>query len=131
MQLLVSFLIISLNLISFNKVENYQNDLDINILLGTWKLDMSPSDTTDSNYASMEITKVSDNSLEGYFYRKGVEIREGRINTQMGIIYAALVSGDNSGSYNTSFYYKDGILIGTTHAINRNFLSVWTATKEQ
>jgi len=102
---------------------------DLNLLVGTWNLDMSPENKSDENFAIMEITKVTDNSIEGFFYRKGVEIQEGRINTQTGIIYAALVSGDNSGSYNTAFYLKDDILYGTTHSINRDFLSVWTAIK--
>lgn len=90
---------------------------------------MSPENTSDENFAMMEITKATNNSLEGFFYREGVEIQEGRINTQTGIIYAALISGDNSGQYNTAFYYQDGILFGTTHSISRDFLAVWTATK--
>lgn len=104
--------------------------VDTNILVGAWKIDMSPQDTTDANFAKMIITKVDNNTIKGYFYRDGVRIRNGRINTQTGIIYGALVSGDNSGEYNTSFYYKDGKLYGSTHAIEKGFLAVWTATKK-
>lgn len=104
--------------------------VDTNVLVGEWKLDMSPENATDANFAKMIITKVDNNTLKGYFYRDGVRIRDGRINTQVGIIYGALVSGDNSGTYNTSFYYKDGKLHGSTHALEREFLAVWTATKE-
>jgi hypothetical protein len=67
----------------------------------------------------------------GEFYREGVQIRNAQINTQLGIIYGALISGDGTGDYNTTFYYKGGVLHGSTHAVNRNFLSVWTATKEK
>lgn len=105
-------------------------DLDLNVLVGKWKLDMSPHDKTDSNFAMMEITKIEDNTFKGDFYREGVKIKNAQINTQLGIIYAALISGDGTGNYNTTFYYKDGILQGTTHAVNRDFLAVWTATKE-
>lgn len=98
-------------------------------LVGVWKLDMTPFDLNDNNFAKMVIRKIDNNRLQGEFYRDGVEINEGRINTQNGRIYAALVSSDNSGSYNSSFYLKDGILYGTTHAIERDFLAVWTATK--
>ena len=38
--------------------------------------------------------------------------------------------GDNSGIYNTSFYYKNVLLYGTTHSIDKDFLAVWIATKE-
>lgn len=104
--------------------------MDITLLKGNWKIDLSPENDTDDNFAIMIITNVGDNLLEGYFYRDEVKIREGRINTQSGIIYGALVSGDNSGMYNTSFYYKDGFLYGSTHSVDKDFLTVWKATKE-
>ncbi len=103
--------------------------LDLALLKGDWTLDLSPENKSDDNFAKMTITRVAENSFEGTFYRDGVKIQEGRINTQRGILYAALVSGDNSGTYNTSFYYKDGILYGTTHSVDKDFLAVWTATK--
>ncbi len=131
MYILLSSILLYFNFTFFVLEENQNNTPDISVLIGKWELDMSPEDKTDFNFASMEITKVSKNSFEGYFYREGVEIRAGRINTQLGIIYAALVSGDNSGEYNTAFYYKEGILFGTTHSLNRDFLSVWTAIKEK
>lgn len=105
-------------------------NVDTNILVGTWILDMSPENSTDANFAEMMIMKVDNKTLEGFFYREGVRIRQGKINTQSGTIYGALVSGDNSGDYNTAFYYKDGKLYGSTHALKRDFLAVWTATKK-
>lgn len=104
--------------------------INSNVLIGTWKLDMTPENPNDENFAMMRIKKVKDNKLKGTFYREGVKIRDGRINTQTGTIYGALVSGDNSGDYNTSFYFKDGKLYGSTHALERGFLAVWVATKE-
>jgi hypothetical protein len=129
MNILLSSLFIFTNITFFTINQSQNNTLDIKVLIGNWKLDMSPENKTDSIFASMKITKVTNNSLEGFFYREGVEIRDGRINTQTGTIYAALVSGDNGGEYNSTFYYKDGILFGTTHSLSRDFLSVWTATK--
>ncbi len=105
-------------------------EIDLTVLVGKWKLDMSPQDQTDSNFAMMEISEVEGNSFTGVFYREGVEIKDAQINTQLGVIYGALISGDNSGDYNSSFYLKDDILHGTTHAVNRDFLAVWTAKKE-
>ncbi len=123
--------LLSFCLISFlsNDFQKQSNKLDLNVLVGYWKLDMSPHDKTDNNFAMMKITKLADNSFTGEFYRAGVKIRNAQINTQLGIIYGSLVSGDGSGIYNTTFYYEEGILHGTTHAVNRDFLSVWTATK--
>ena len=99
------------------------------VLLGKWKIDMSPEDPSDSNFAMMVISSVGKNSIEGTFYREGVKIREGRLQVSGGIIYGALVSGDNSGTYNTSFHHKEGVLYGTTHSIDKDFLAVWKATK--
>lgn len=103
---------------------------DLKALKGSWKLDMSPKNKTDNNFAKMEITDIDGGRINGFFYRDGVKMREGLINTQTGVVYGALISGDNSGEYNTSFYYKNGVLYGTTHAIDREFLAVWTATRE-
>ena len=111
-------------------VKGQSANLDLNVIVGNWKIDLSPHDKTDGNFAKMVITEVGENSFNGFFYRDCVKIQEGRINTQRGIIYAALVSGDNSGTYNTSFYYKDGLLYGSTHSIGKDFLAVWIATKE-
>ena len=117
-----------LTLLSSN-LQKESEQLDLNVLVGHWKLDMSPHDKTDANFAIMNISKIVDQSFKGEFYRDGVAIRNAQINTQLGIIYGALISGDGTGDYHTTFYLKDGVLHGTTHAVARNFLSVWTATK--
>jgi hypothetical protein len=116
--------------ISFSVQSQISND-DLQQLVGTWKLDMSPQDKTDNNFAMMSITKITEGSVEGEFYRTSVQIQDGKVNTQSGIIYVALISGDNSGTYNSSFYYEDGVLYGSTHAVERGFLAVWTATKNE
>ena len=121
--LLFSFLFIAIS------IQAQSTDLDVNVILGKWKLDMSPEDKTDSNFAMLNITSIEGNSFKGEFYREGVKIEEGRITTSEGIIYAALISGDNSGTYNTSFYFKDDMLYGSTHSLGKDFLAVWNAIK--
>ena len=128
MKLLLTLCIWMLSFAS-NNVYQPANTVDLKVLIGHWKLDMSPQDTADDNFAMMSITKVKDRSFEGEFYREGVKIKNGQINVQLGIIYGALLSGDNSGDYHSTFYYQEGMLHGTTHAIDKGFLSVWTATK--
>lgn len=115
---------------SFHPYSPPSDTFSTEVLIGTWKLDMSPQNPNDDNFAMMRINSVSGNKLRGTFYREGVGIRNGQLNTQTGIIYGALISGDNSGEYNSSFYYKDGKLYGSTHAVERGFLSVWIATKQ-
>lgn len=105
--------------------------LDLNQLIGSWELDLTPDNQSDSKFAIMRIDQIDNNLVEGIFYRKGVKITEGRTNTQSGKIYVALVSGDNSGNYNTSFYLENGKLYGSTHSLKKDFLSVWIAKKTQ
>ncbi|MEM8527787.1 MAG: hypothetical protein AAGG68_24305 [Bacteroidota bacterium] len=130
MMKIIYLLVIGL-MTSFSSDLENREELDLNVLIGEWTLDMSPQDKTDANFTQMKITKVTDYSFKGEFYREGVKIRNANINTQMGIIYGALVSGDNSGEYHTTFYYEDGVLHGTTHSVSRDFLAVWTATKDE
>jgi len=124
---LASVLLLSISNLSFDGDSSEANPQE---LLGMWKLDMTPHIPDDDQFAIMEIVKIKDNEFKGTFYREGVKIQNGQLNKLTGRIYGALVSGDNSGSYNTSFYLEDGKLYGSTHAIERNFLSVWVATKE-
>ena len=120
----IILLICSINIIGKQTIQT-----DLNVLVGEWKIDMSPEDVSDNNFAQMIITSIGKNSIEGFFYRDGVKIKEGRITISKGIIYAALQSSDKSGTYNTSFYHKDGVLYGTTHSLTRDFLAVWEAIK--
>lgn len=126
---IINVLLFSLLVLIPASMRAQSTDIDLNVLVGKWQLDMSPQDKTDSNFAMMNITKIEDKTFKGEFYREGVKIRNAQINTQLEVIYGALVSGDNSGIYNTTFYYKDGMLQGTTHSIDKKFLAVWTATK--
>lgn len=113
----------------FSSCSAQTENKDLQALVGEWRLDMSPQDKTDNNFAMMRIDKIDEKSVRGTFYREGVKIKEGRVNAQLDRIYVALMSGDNSGSYNTSFYYEDGKLYGSTHAVDRGFLAVWIAEK--
>ena len=102
---------------------------NLDVLRGTWQIDLSPEDKNDDNFAKMLISSVGKNTVEGTFYRDGVKIREGRLRVSGGTIYVALVSGDNSGIYNTSFRLEEDVLYGTTHSIDKDFLAVWEAKK--
>ncbi len=123
-----AFILASL-LIIMQSVHAQDSELDLQYLVGLWKLDMTPENENDSNFAQMKIDKIGTNLVEGTFYREGVLIQEGRTNTQSGKIYVALVSGDNSGDYNSSFYLENGKIYGTTHSLSKDFLAVWVGEK--
>ena len=57
---------------------------DPSILIGNWKLDMSPHNVDDDNFAIMVITNVSDNQMKGTFYRKGVKFKNSNPYTFIG-----------------------------------------------
>ena len=111
-----------------NKEQNL-NSADPSELIGHWRIDLSPENNNDDNFEKMIISSVEENSIEGIFYRDGVKIKEGRITNSQGIIYVALISGDNSGTYNTSFHFENGMLFGTTPSLDKDFLAVWKAIK--
>ncbi len=123
----VIILLLSCSLLSVCMAHGQENP---EVLLGKWKLDMSPQNPNDDNFAMMEIKSVKNNELKGTFYRPGVKLQNGQLNMQTERLYGALESGDNSGTYNTSFYFENGKLYGMTHAIDRGFLAVWVATKD-
>ena len=101
------------------------------VLKGTWQIDLTPNDTTDSNFATMTDQNIDDSQFFGEFYRTGVAIQKGQLNISNGKVYGALISADGTGQYATSFHYDGAKLHGTTHALDREFLAVWTATKQE
>ncbi len=122
-------LTISLFMLYTNIADAQPSKMNLDVLVGSWNLDMTPQDPSDDKFAKMVISSVGENSIEGTFYREGVKIREGRINVSGETIYVALVSRDNSGTYNTSFCLQEGILYGTTHSLDKDFLAVWKGEK--
>ena len=100
-------------------------------LLGQWQIDLTPTDPSDNNVATMTIEDINDLQFFGEFYRTGVTIQNGRLNISNGRVYGALISADGTGQYASSFYLDNGKLYGTTHALGRKFLSVWTATRQK
>ena len=111
----------------FNLQNSYSQELTnekLIPLLGTWDLDLTPEDSTDNVSAILKISQINESKIEGYFYSEFSTITNSTINIQSDRIYVAFVTNDNSGFYNTSLYIKDGKLFGTTHAVERSFLSV-------
>ncbi|MEL6253923.1 MAG: hypothetical protein AAFR87_18080 [Bacteroidota bacterium] len=96
-------------------------------LEGKWKLDLSPENPNDDNFTELTIKEISPLGVKGTFYY--TKVREGRVNLSYEGVYFAFVTNDGSGDYNTTGLYRDGKLMGTTHSLGRDFLSVWTGKK--
>lgn len=98
-------------------------------LLGTWRVDLTnqPGDTP--YYAEMVITAVKDDRIAGAFY--GSPMEKGRITRDWGTVRFAFVTRDGGGGvYNHSGELVDSRLLrGLSHALDRDFLSVWTADR--
>ncbi len=96
-------------------------------LIGTWRIDLRPTPDAEPYYQEMVIESVDDNTITGTFY--GAEITDGRLNLNWDAVHFAFVTSDGVGNYNTSGVIDGDAVRGTTHAIGREFLSVWTGTK--
>jgi hypothetical protein len=99
-------------------------------IIGPWRVDLtaSPSEGKAGRYyTDMVITSVEGNRITGTFYGSAME--HGRINRSWGSVRFAFITRDGGGgTYHHSGEFVDGRLIrGLSHAIDRDFLSVWTA----
>ncbi len=97
-------------------------------LIGTWQVDLRPNPEAAPYLQEFIVTAVDGNSFTGKFYNS--EIKQGKINTEWGVITFAFVTSDGSGAYNTMGQLKNGKLEGATHSLGRNFLMPWKGEKK-
>jgi hypothetical protein len=96
-------------------------------LVGTWRVDLRPTPGAAPFYQTFVVTSVKGGRLGGRFY--DTEIRDGWINKDWGAVHFAFTTSDNSGAYHTAGRLVKGRIEGTTHAVGRGFLAVWTAER--
>jgi len=106
----------------------FAQELDVQQLIGEWKVDLRPSPDAEPYFQKLIITEVNGQSFKGTFYYDS-EIIHAALNLEWGVITLAFVTQDNSGFYNSAAHIIDGKLRGTTHSIGRDFVSVWSAEK--
>lgn len=99
-------------------------------LIGKWRVDLtaSPAEGLKGRYyTDMVVESVEGDRITGTFY--GSRIENGRINRSWGAVRFAFRTHDGGGgAYDHSGELVDGRLIrGLSHAIDRDFLAVWTA----
>ena len=99
-------------------------------LVGEWRVDLTSKPGAEPYYAVMTVKSVDGDRITGVFYDSPME--KGRITRAWGSVRFAFVTHDkNGGTYNTSGEFVDGRLIrGVTHALDRDFLSIWTADRK-
>ena len=99
-------------------------------LVGQWRVDLTNKPGDGAYYAEMTITGVEGDRITGTFYDSPIE--KGRITRDWGTVRFAFVTRDGGGGvYNHSGEFVDGRLIrGLSHALDRDFLSVWTADRK-
>jgi len=106
----------------------YTQDLDIQQLVGEWKVDLRPTPDAEGYFQKLIITKADENGIEGTFYYHS-EILESAVNLDWNLLAFAFVTRDNSGFYNSTARLINGRLKGTTHSVERDFLAIWSAEK--
>jgi hypothetical protein len=98
------------------------------VLVGTWKVDLRLSPTTEAYYQEFVVASVEGKTFTGTFY--GTPVTQARINTDWGAVRIAFVTSDGSGQYNHSAVLIGHKLEGLSNSTGRNFLSYWSAIKQ-
>ncbi len=105
------------------------NLIDEDVLLGTWEVDLRPTPDSEPYYKELVVTSVEGRSFTGTFY--DTTVSQARINTEWGKLRIAFVTSDGSGAYNHSATMDDNKLEGLSNSTGRDFLSYWSAVKQQ
>lgn len=106
---------------------NSEAAVNWNSLIGQWKVSLHSSTGEVMGTTMFVITEAGPKSLQGTFY--GSPTRQPHLATFKGAIYLAFVTSDQNSVYHTTVRLSDARLEGSTHAIDRGFLSVWTAER--
>ncbi len=101
---------------------------DPQALLGTWKVDLRPKPGEPDYFKEFVVKEVTGKTFKGTFY--DTEFENGHINADWDTVYFAFTTGDKSGLYAHSGAIRNGRLEGLSHAVGREFLSVWKAERK-
>lgn len=104
-----------------------KSETNKNLFVGTWKLDLRPTPDAEPYYQNFELKMVK-GKIKGKFYN--TEIENVVFNDAWEHPTIAFTTTDGSSTYHTVGRIENGILKGTTHAIGRDFLSIWSGERE-
>ena len=113
-----------------NEIRLNRAKSDPSQLIGTWKVDLRPTPDADPYLVNMTITSVDPDAgtFEGTFY-SGAKMTSTQFNVEWSGVSFAFVTQDGQTEYATQGTLRGGRLSGTTHAISRDFLSVWSGVR--
>jgi hypothetical protein len=115
-----------------NEVRLKRAKSDSSQLIGKWKVDLRPTPDADPYLVNMTIKSIDAEAgtFEGTFYN-GAEMTSTQFNVDWSGVSFAFVTKDDQTKYATQGTLRGGRLSGTTHAISRDFLSVWSGQKRE
>ncbi|NER10052.1 hypothetical protein SAMN06265375_101416 [Muriicola jejuensis] len=104
------------------------DSVSLNTLEGVWVIDLRPSPDAEPYTQEFEVTQVSGNTFQGFFY--GSPLEGARINPNWDQLYFAFSTKDRSFDYYHSGYLKDGKLYGVSYCPGREFVQPWTGVRK-
>jgi hypothetical protein len=100
---------------------------DITNIIGTFKLDLRPTPTSEPYYKDFKFTKITGKVFDGEFY--GYPFNGGYLNIDWDKIYFGFTTADQSGTYFHSGYIEGNFIYGTTLNETRKFILPWHGVK--
>lgn len=96
-------------------------------LIGKWKVSLRSSSGDVMGTTDFVVTESDGKTVKGTFY--GSPLRQVHIATVGPALHFAFVTSDTNSVYHGAARFVAGRLEGSTHALDRGFLSVWTAER--
>ena len=93
-------------------------------LEGRWEIDLRPDPDADPYLQEFNVTGVSGNTFQGYFY--GSPLENARLNRNWDELFFAFTTRDQTFEYYHSGYLREGVLYGVTYCPGREFVQPWT-----
>ncbi|MDX1315565.1 MAG: hypothetical protein R3356_08690, partial [Eudoraea sp.] len=97
-------------------------------MLGSWEIDLRPSPDADPYIQQFQVTGVTGNTFQGFFY--GSPLEEAKLNRNWDRLYFAFTTRDQNHAYYHSGYLLDGKLYGLSYCPGREFIQPWTGVKK-
>ena len=97
-------------------------------IAGAWTVDLS-TDPAEPYLKPMHLTLDADGTVRGDFYESTIEA--GRWEARNGRLCVAFRTTDGVGPYHTAACLVGDTIEGQTWAEHRNFVFLWSATREQ
>jgi len=103
----------------------------VEAMLGAWDVDLRPTPDADEYLMRLTLTRNDAGELEATFYNGSVATNI-VTNASFDRPHVAFITSDGVGDYHTEFSLTPGGTIeGRTHAVKREFLSVWRGKRAE